>query len=127
MLGEKRKWFKILSWKKYQDLKDENLSLKIDKADLEKEVETLNSEIDNLKYKNLKINDLQNQIEKKELEFTQLKKHHAEEKSDLKKELKEVKDKLKDLEEKGVVVPKKIPGTKAKPQKMKETVRPVKN
>lgn len=45
----------------------------------------------------------------------------------LDKELKKVKKELTDLKEKGVVMPKKVPATKAKPQTMKETVRPVKN
>lgn len=45
----------------------------------------------------------------------------------LDKELKKVKKELTDLKEKGVVLPKKVPATKAKPQTMKETVRPVKN
>ena len=147
MLGEKKRWFKILTWDKYKKLKDKPLEYENELIDLRTQVKTKNSEItelenknrelksevsklkDEASNKNLEITSLKNSLEAKDDEINKIKQAHSLEKSELRNENKEIKKELKALKEKGVTVPKKVPGSTSprKGQAIKETVRPVKN
>lgn len=146
MIGERKRWFKILTWSKYQELKDKPLEYENELVNLRTKIKTQDNNISRLKAEKLAIEQerdakiqecneaiadkvkAENERDKAFDDTARLKKSHAEEKSNLRSEIKELKAKLKKLEDEGVVLPTRVKGSTMpkKKQAVKETVRPIK-